>query len=64
MMKKIKQAGLAITMTALSTLALAQKQQVTLVKSTKDKKIDVLIGGKPFTSFYIRTPWKSLCFTR
>jgi hypothetical protein len=51
MMNKIKQVGLAITMTALSTGAFAQKQQVTLVKSAKDKKIDVLIGGKPFTSF-------------
>jgi hypothetical protein len=51
MINKIKQVGLAITMAALSTAAYAQKQQVTLVKSAKDKKIDVLIGGKPFTSF-------------
>ncbi|MBC7400819.1 MAG: PmoA family protein [Mucilaginibacter sp.] len=50
-MNQFRKLGLAITMTAMSTLAIAQQQQVTLVKSAKDKKVDVLIGGKPFTSF-------------
>ncbi|MDB5005196.1 MAG: Methane oxygenase PmoA [Mucilaginibacter sp.] len=38
-------------MTAVSTVAIAQQQPVAVVRSTKDKKIDVIIGGKLFTSF-------------
>jgi hypothetical protein len=50
-MSKIKKAGLIITMAAISTMAFAQQQQVTLTRSAKDKKVDVMIGGEPFTSF-------------
>nr|WP_294791183.1 PmoA family protein [uncultured Mucilaginibacter sp.] len=49
-MIKIKITGLAFALSALSTVAMAQ-QQVSVLKSTKDKKIDVLIDGKAFTSF-------------
>ena len=38
-------------MTAVSTIAIAQQQPVAVIKSAKDKKIDVIIGGKLFTSF-------------
>ncbi|MES2426351.1 MAG: PmoA family protein [Bacteroidota bacterium] len=50
-MNKIKKTGLAVAMVALSTMAFAQQQQVTITKSAKDKKVDVVIGGEPFTSF-------------
>ncbi|MES2277738.1 MAG: PmoA family protein [Bacteroidota bacterium] len=49
-MNKVKTIGLAIAATAISSIALAQ-QPVTVVKSDKDKKVDILIGGKPFTTF-------------
>jgi hypothetical protein len=50
-MNKIKKTGLAVAMVALSTMAFAQQQQVTITKSAKDKKVDVVIGDEPFTSF-------------
>jgi hypothetical protein len=50
-MNQIKQVTLALMMTAVSTVAIAQQQPVAVIKSTKDKKIDVIIGGKLFTSF-------------
>jgi len=50
-MNQIKQVTLALMMTAVSTIAIAQQQPVAVVKSAKDKKIDVIIGGKLFTSF-------------
>jgi hypothetical protein len=50
-MNQIKNITAAIILTAMATTTFAQKQQVTLVKSANDKKIDILIGGKPFTSF-------------
>lgn len=51
-MKKIRTIGSAIIITALATTAFAQKAlPVTVTKSAKDKKIDISIGGKPFTSF-------------
>ncbi|WP_299359273.1 PmoA family protein [Mucilaginibacter sp.] len=50
-MNQIKQVTLALMMTAVSTVAIAQQQPVAVVRSTKDKKIDVIIGGKLFTSF-------------
>lgn len=50
-MNKFKILGCAAAITALSTTAMAQKQTVSLVKSAKDKKIDVMIGGKLFTTF-------------
>ena len=37
--------------TLLNTAVVAQKQMVAITRSTKDKKIDVVIGGKPFTTF-------------
>ena len=49
-MNKFKILGCAAAMAALSTTAMAQ-QTVNLVKSAKDKKIDVMIGGKLFTTF-------------
>ncbi len=49
-MNKIKQIGLAMGIIALTGSAMAQQQPVTFVKAAKDK-INVLIGGKPFTSF-------------
>jgi len=49
-MNKFKILGCAAVMTALSTTVMAQ-QTVNLVKSAKDKKIDVMIGGKLFTTF-------------
>lgn len=51
-MKSIKSFTLAITMTAIAATTFAQKPlPVTVTKSAKDKKIDISIGGKPFTSF-------------
>jgi hypothetical protein len=51
-MNKFKTLGFVIAMTALSSLTLAQKkEQVKVVKSATENKVDVLIGGKPFTSF-------------
>ncbi|PTQ98191.1 methane monooxygenase PmoA-like [Mucilaginibacter yixingensis] len=49
-MNKFKILGCAAAMAALSTSVMAQ-QTVNLVKSAKDKKIDVMIGGKLFTTF-------------
>lgn len=50
-MNQIKQVTLALVITMVSTVAIAQQQPVAVVKSAKDKKIDVIIGGKLFTSF-------------
>lgn len=51
-MNNIKKAGLAIIATAFSAIAVAQTAQpVLIIKSKKSKSIDVLIGGKLFTSF-------------
>jgi hypothetical protein len=50
-MNKLKTIGL-ITLTALTTAGIAQKKEpVTVVKSATDKKVDITIGGKLFTSF-------------
>ncbi|RYE12502.1 MAG: hypothetical protein EOP51_31435 [Sphingobacteriales bacterium] len=48
---KLKNIGLAITVLAISSVAVAQKQPVTMVRSDNDRKIDIMIGGKPFTTF-------------
>jgi hypothetical protein len=48
-MNKIK--ILAVMLTAISTTTFAQQQQVKFVKSAKGKKIEVWIGGEPFTTF-------------
>jgi hypothetical protein len=50
-MKNYKALGLTIAITAISAITMAQKQAVTVVKSDKDRKVDILIGGKPFTTF-------------
>jgi hypothetical protein len=51
-MNRVKTFGSAIILTAFALIAVAQKpQQVLIIKSKKDKSIDVLIGGKLFTSF-------------
>lgn len=51
-MNRIKKLGLAIITTAFSAIAMAQTAQpVLIIKSKKDKSVDVLIGGKLFTSF-------------
>ncbi|MDB5111769.1 MAG: Methane oxygenase PmoA [Mucilaginibacter sp.] len=52
MVTKIKVLGFIITLIHLSAIVQAQKkEQVTMVKSIKDKRIAIFIGGKPFTSF-------------
>jgi len=59
-MKKFLSATLVLA--ALSGVAIAQ-QQVKVVPSVKDKRIDVLIGGKPFTTFlYPDTLEKSVLY--
>ena len=46
------QLSFAIAIVLLPGLALAQKNEpVKIIKSTTENRIDVLIGGKPFTSF-------------
>jgi hypothetical protein len=51
-MNRVKTFGSAIILTAFASIAVAQKPQpVLIIKSKKDKSIDVLIGGKLFTSF-------------
>lgn len=50
-MKAFKILSCAAALAALTTTAMAQQQAVSLVKSAKDKKIDVMIGGKLFTTF-------------
>lgn len=51
-MNKLKIVGLSIAMATFSVTTFAQsKQAVKLVKSAKDNKIDVMIGGKLFTTF-------------
>lgn len=51
-MTRFKTLGFAIAMTALSSVTLAQKNEpVKVVKSAKENKVDIFIGGKPFTSF-------------
>lgn len=51
-----------LALAGFSTIANAQ-QQVKVVPSAKDKKIDILIGGKPFTTFlYPDTLEKSVLY--
>ena len=51
-MIRFKTLGFAIAMTTLSSVTLAQKNEpVKVVKSAKENKVDIFIGGKPFTSF-------------
>lgn len=51
-MIRFKTLGFAIAMTTLSSVTLAQKNEpVKMVKSAKENKVDIFIGGKPFTSF-------------
>jgi lipopolysaccharide export system protein LptA len=51
-MTRFKTLGFAIAMTTLSSMTLAQKNEpVKVVKSAKENKVDIFIGGKPFTSF-------------
>ena len=51
-MKKILIASFAIGLISGFTAVMAQKPEpVTLVRSIKDSRIEVLIGGKPFTTF-------------
>jgi hypothetical protein len=51
-MIRLKTLGFVIVMTALTSVALAQKNEpVTVVKSAKENKVDIFIGGKLFTSF-------------
>ncbi|PJJ79700.1 DUF6807 domain-containing protein [Mucilaginibacter auburnensis] len=51
-----------LALAAFSSVAIAQ-QQVKVVPSAKDKKIEVLIGGKPFTTFlYPDTLEKSVLY--
>ncbi len=52
MINKYKALAIAIATTGIYTAVLGQKAEpVTMMKAAKDKKIDVIIGGKPFTSF-------------
>lgn len=61
-MIKLKTAGLALALTAISGFVMAQ-QPVSVVPSKTGKKIDVLIAGKPFTSFmYPDTLEKSVLY--
>jgi hypothetical protein len=51
-MIRLKTLGFVIAITALTSVALAQKNEpVTVVKSATENKVDVFIGGKLFTSF-------------
>jgi hypothetical protein len=50
-MNKLKILSSAIAIVAATTISMAQNQPVSIVKSARDKKVDVLIGGKLFTSF-------------
>jgi hypothetical protein len=51
-MTRFKTLGFAIAMTTLSSITLAQKKEpVKVVKSANENKVDIFIGGKPFTSF-------------
>jgi lipopolysaccharide export system protein LptA len=51
-MIRFKTLGFAIAMTTLSSVTLAQKNEpVKMVTSAKENKVDIFIGGKPFTSF-------------
>ncbi|WP_183565395.1 PmoA family protein [Mucilaginibacter sp. SP1R1] len=50
-MPQLKTLGIAIVMTTLSSIVFAQKNEVVKIVKTSKDKIDVLIGGKPFTSF-------------
>jgi hypothetical protein len=54
---------LALVMSVAVMSSQAQNQAVKLVKAAKDKRIDVFIGGKPFTSFlYPDTLEKSVLY--
>jgi hypothetical protein len=48
---KSKVSIVAIALTVVSAIADAQQQQVKFVKSAKDKKIEIWVGGEPFTAF-------------
>ncbi|WPU93623.1 PmoA family protein [Mucilaginibacter sabulilitoris] len=51
-MTTFKALGFVIAMTALSSITQAQKkEQVTVSKSPNENKVDIAIGGKPFTTF-------------
>jgi hypothetical protein len=51
-MIRFKVIGIFIAATTLSTIVLAQrKEPVTVVKSAKENKVDIFIGGRLFTSF-------------
>lgn len=52
MIIRFKRLGFVIAMVSLSPVVFAQKaQQVTVLKSANENKVDVAIGGRPFTSF-------------
>jgi len=61
-MSKLRTSGLIFALSAMCVSAMAQ-QQVSVVQSAKDKRIDVKIGGKVFTSFlYPDTLEKSVLY--
>ncbi|MCX2481328.1 PmoA family protein [Pedobacter sp. MC2016-15] len=49
-MIKLKIFGSVALVAALSTAAIAQQETVTFKKSEQQKKVDILIGGKPFST--------------
>lgn len=52
MMNRFKKLGFVIGLTAVTSAASAQKnEQVKVLKSAKEQKVEVFIGGKLFTSF-------------
>lgn len=52
MVTRFKALCIAMTMMTLPAVVSAQKKEpVTVIRSAKEHKIDILIGGKPFTSF-------------
>ena len=61
-MDKLRTSGLILALSAISVSAIAQRQ-VSVVQSAKDKRIDVKIDGKAFTSFlYPDTLEKSVLY--
>src|ERR1700754_3112188 len=51
-MNKFKQLSIVVVIALLPGLGLAQQNElVKITKSATENRIDVLIGGKPFTSF-------------
>jgi len=51
MKNKIKTIGSVIALSALFNVASAQDQEVKVIKSPNEKRVDIVVGGKPFTSF-------------